>query len=453
MKKVAALAILLLLTHESLWAFDLPFFSRKKEAVAVIPKDAPLSLEEAYALALKRSEDVKMKKEDLEAAKGRFYQAFNYFLPSVSYSITRKEQDAPSLNDSAEDGVNGTFVRRRTPEQKFVFTQPIFSGFAELAAIQSSGADKARVKQEIRRAIETLAINVVESFYMLLETQKDLEILKRIQTLLKDRLEDLSKRIELGRSRESEAKTSLADLKLVEAELAEAEGAYMIAKRLFEFYIGQELTRPLVDSTVLEEKFLDLSSYTALTKNRADVQVARETTILADKNVLKARSGLFPTADLTGNYYTERVGFQSDIDWDVLLSVNVPIFDGAETLGKVKEAAARHASSDLQYQKTIREAQFEIEEAYTLLLTARAREAALKEATQASEENYAILKDEYSRNLINNLEALDALRRLQDISRSYNSVSQDAKAKYWKFKIAVGELELLDPAQDKKVRT
>ena len=396
----------------------------------------PLTLQEAYRRALKRSESVAISAEEIAQAQARFYRAFDYFLPNVHFEMTRFYQDA------SESGTGfGNSQRPNTPEKKFVFSQPLFSGFKEFAAIQAVGADKKEQVMALKRAKELLFVDVMEAYYTALNTEKDLDVYRNTRQLLTERMKDLDERVQLGRSRESEAKTSLADIKIVESDLVDAEKEARVAKNLLEFYLGEKLA----DYELVEdngEAIVTPPDMTAALK-RSDVASAEQGYIVAQKEVISAQGDLFPTISVDGNYYTQRVGFQNGNDWDMTLKFDVPVFEVGQTLGDIKEAASNREKARLSFEEKKRLAQLDAENTYEEYASAQESDKALNEARQATKENYEILQKEYSSNLVNNLEVLDALRRYQDIEKRYQEAHYGAKKNYWKLRVALGDIEEL----------
>ncbi|MBI2094891.1 MAG: TolC family protein [Candidatus Omnitrophica bacterium] len=403
-----------------------------------IPPPAPLDLSEAYRLALKQSEDVAIRQEALQAAQGHFYQAFEVVLPKIDYSMTRTDQDAPA-GASASDSITSTSLRRSTPLRKFTLNQPLFSGFKEFAAIQGAGAEKSQRRHEIRRAKELLFFDVMEAFYAALEAQKDAEILNSIRKLMKDRRAELIERARLGRSRESEAQSAVSDLKLVEAELEEAARRRTLARQLLEFYIGEELKNGLKDTELPLHLLDETSASPARAKDRSDVRAAESAKTLAEKGAVAARAGLLPTVSLDGNYYTKRVGVQSGIDWDVVLKVDVPIFDRLDTFGEIKVAESERETAVIHRRKAGRLAELEIKNAVEDFSAARRIQRKLWEATRASKRNYELQAREYRLNLVNNLQVLEALRNYEDVYRRFNEAYYRMKRAFWALRVALGE--------------
>ncbi len=396
----------------------------------------PLTLKAAYELSLKVSEDIASKAELIREAQGHFTQALSGILPKAEYVITRQEQDAD--RSAADSGSNSNLLRKTTPQQKFVLSQPLFSGFKEFAAMQGAGLEKSQRMHEKKRAEELLFIDVMEAYYGLLQAREDLGLLDRIQTVLHDRIGQLDERVRLGRSRESEIKTALVDLKLAEVDKEDLRQAEIVWRRLLEFYIGRPLTGALRDDDIPAVQDPAALDSPLQTKERPDVLAAKEAYRVSDKKVGIATGGLLPSAKLDGNYYTQRVGTQSGIDWDVLLTVNVPIFEGTSVIGDIQSAAANRGVAKLAWSKAERLAAVEAADAYDAFQASLRQEKALWEAKQAAEENAAIQSEEYQNQLVNNLDVLQALHFQEDTSRRWNQAHYQTKKNYWRYKIAVG---------------
>ncbi len=401
-------------------------------------EEKPLALSEAYALSLKRSEDIAMKVATLDTAQAHFYQALNTIMPKANYLITRKEQDASGSGNTSSD-VASTGTRRVTPEKKFTFSQPIFNGFKEFAAIQASGAEKAQRVFEIERAKELLFLDVVDAFYGVLEAREDTEILNSIHGALENRIKELAERGKIGRSKDSEIQTAVVDLKMNEADLEEAKGAETIARQLLGFYIGKEIQGRLLDDNDFKRDVSDMAYYLAKSGYRSDLKASEQAKILAEKNVVAAQSGLFPTVKIDGNYYTQRVGFQSGIDWDVLLTIDIPLLNGTETIGDIKEAAASRETAKLQLGKLKRQTELDVKEAFMMFKVSGLQEKALEAAVDASKKNYELNMEDYRHNLVNNLDVLDALQKYQDVRRRLNQAHYQMLKSFWRLKVAVGE--------------
>ncbi len=439
-----ATTVALVLTLAFILVADVHAFSwpwqrtEPKPAPATQSSPAPkyvLTLRDAYAKALKRSESVAITAEEIALARSRFYHSFDYFLPQVHFEMTRFEQDVTA--DTTEAG-SFNFTRRTFPEKRFTFSQPLFSGFKEFAALKASGADKKEQVMKYQRAKETLFVDVVDAYYAVLSADKDVEVLYDIHRLMSQRFKDLRKRVDLGRSRESELKTSLADIKILESDMVEARNAATAARHLLEFYLGEGLGgfRLAEDNGESREAPATLDA----SQKRSDVVQYEQAYLVAEQAVVSANANFFPKISLDGNYYTQRVGFQNGNDWDMTFKFDVPVFEVGQTLGDVREAASLREQARLAWEEKKRLAYLDAQNAYEDLLSAVRSEEALGRAEKASSANYTILQKEFSTNLVNNLEVLDALRRRQDVQRRYQTARYAVKVNYWKLRLALGDI-------------
>src|SRR4030095_17230375 len=112
----------------------------------LLPRPAPaedkLTLEQCYALALRRSETVAISAQDIEKARARFHQALGDILPQISMNFSDLIQQVPPSRDDGT-AVASTFTRRSPPEPALTFHQVALRGLQEITALRLSGSDKA----------------------------------------------------------------------------------------------------------------------------------------------------------------------------------------------------------------------------------------------------------------------------------------------------------------------
>ena len=417
----------------ALWLMVLITVSAGPSAFAEEPPaaDSPssLTLADCYALALKRSETVAIQRELITQTEGQFLQALSGALPNVSYNISQTRQDGTGSSN---------FSLRDIPERKFTLSQPLFSGFKEFAAIAGAGAERRQRKQERARAEQLLLGDVSDAFYLVLEQREDLATLEATRSALMQRIDDLQDREKLGRSRPSEVASAEAQLRRTEAELELVRGKETTARQLLEFLTGLPQLQALNDEG-LELGTPDAeAAYTTLVDQRPDVQAKEAAWRVARDVVWGAQATLWPDVDLESNYYTKRAGNAADIDWDVILKVSIPLFQGGDAVGSVKETRSLARQAKLDYERTKREALLEIRETHAKLSAELTRLHALQHALEAAEEDYRLQQEDYRLSLVNNLEVLRALEALQESRRDVLGSRYAAKRLYWQLRTSTG---------------
>lgn len=384
-----------------------------------------LTLWECYELALKQSERLAIQQEQIKIAEARFIQSLSGILPRVSFQRTE-------LREKIDNNSQG--------ESRFIFTQPLFSGFREFAAMAGSKAEKRQRKFELLRAKHTLFIDVVDAFYFFASYQRDMNSLLATKQALTERVNELNKRMELGRSRISEVSSAEASLSRVEADIELVISQKEVARELLEFLTGRTIEN-VQDTENFATALAPLDVYIEKADQRPDVLAAKEAVEVSERQLTIARADFWPSVSVEGNYYDERIGSSSEgEDWDALLSIDVPIFQGGQTVGEVKEATALKNQQELFYEETRRLAVLNIRNIYTQLQSGMRRTAALQKAFEATERNYKLLGEDYLLNLVNNLEVLRSLEDTYIAQRNFISVESETKRLFWALKVATGDI-------------
>lgn len=401
-----------------------------------------LSLRDCFRLARARSETIAIRKEEIAQTAADFLSATSEALGDVNFLITDTRQDAPRdgvAGDSSSVGSTLSAYDRR--ERKFVVEQPLFQGFKSLGALMGAGSLRHQRIHEKNRAEELLFLDVAKVFYSVLREKRNVETIENIDALFEERIGELAKREEIGRSRPSEIATAEARRRKLEADLARAQGDLAIAARTLEFLIGA----PADLSTLADhpQDFSALSLAQALSNGvgkRANVQASNLALKTAWNGVIVAQGDLWPKISLTNNQYVKREGFQKDIDWDLLFKVDVPLFRGGETAGKVKKAWSVWKKAKLSYSLTKRQAELEIKKNYENWAASRRQYESLEKAVKASEKNFRLQKEDYERNLVNNLDVLEALESLNSARRDSNAAYYQMREAYWQLEAAMGRI-------------
>jgi len=394
-------------------------------AASSVTAQEALTLKECYQLALKRSETVAINQEILKETEGKFIQSINGVLPQVNYQIEHEWQDRGAA------GSGGSRYRR------FHFSQPLFSGFKEYAAISGSKALRREKENQLERAKQLLFTDVSDAFYYFQSYQEDLKAVDAIHQALEDRTKELTRRNGLGRSRDSEVASAEASLYKTEAEMEDVRSQMEVSRQLLEFLIGQTVDS-IRDEFVQGDSVPAMNEFTSKADDRPDVKAAREALTVASKNVTVARAGFWPTISLGSDLYQLRTG--SDSDWNITLDVNVPLFNGTSTLGLVQQAQSQQRQADWILIQAKRKAVLDIQNAYTQWTIGLKKELAYKKAAEASEKNYHLQEADYKNNLVSNLDVLQELQNMEEAQRNYIVAKNESKRFYYNLRVATGDL-------------
>ncbi|MDD5672164.1 MAG: TolC family protein [Candidatus Omnitrophica bacterium] len=399
----------------------------------------PMTLEDCFDLSIKQSEILAIQNVDIERTWADFLTASSEAIGTVDFIMTDFRQKELKGGSGQTDSVGATFTKPQTRERYFEIQQPIFQGFKAVGALVGAKSLRKQRIYERDRAIQVLFLDVVDAFYTTLRFQREIEINQEILVLLKDRREDLAAREKIGKSRESEVVMVDSKIRTVEADLAQARGDCAIAKRMLEFLTGISLEgRTFLDETPPTDAPQDLDSYLPKARTRPDVEATHQAVRTAMQGIVVAQSDLWPEISLENRDYQRREGFESGIDWDLMLTIDIPLSKGGASLGKIKGAYSDWKIAKLNFKHTLRQAELDIKQSYEVWLSNHEQYLAYEKAVAASKENYKLQREDYAHNLVNNLDVLDALETLYRSLIDANKAYYTLKIAHRHFQVAIG---------------
>ncbi|GEM_PF-238223 len=405
-------------------------------------ESTPLSLADCYKLAIIRSETVGIRKEDIEEAKAQFFKATGVFFGDVEFTKNEFFQDGGGPSGAGgQQSVGGTFVAEHRRQAQFTVEQPLFQGLKSLGAVTGAGSLKKQKENEYIRSKQDLLRETAEAFYDIFRFKQEIVIIEEIHALFVERVNELNEREQIGRSRPSEVVNAVSRMKTLEGDLARARGNLQVARYILEF-----LTGIVIDIKRLEDQDLENilgrnpNEYITLAEKRPDVIAAENAVEVAWDAIIVAQSGFWPTINLTTDNYELREGFQSQINWDATIELNVPLFQGGSVYGDFKEKIARWKKAKLELSRVKRQAILQVKEAYEQWYASYEEQKSYYDAVTSSNEDFRLQKEDYTRNLVSNLDVLDALERLNLNRRQANTSFYNMKKDYWRLKVAAGEV-------------
>ncbi len=368
-----------------------------------------ISLRECYELALKRSETIQISDEAIVQARARYAQALSQILPKVNIKVSEFLQDdsANTSNNTTTGQVVNTFTRFSRPEVALNISQNLFQGFREITAIRLAGVDESQQRFSKEDAQRLLYKDVATAFVTIVEIEQDIQSSQKILASHRNRIQELKKRISLGKSRESEELAQEAEAKLLEASLQQKKGDLKVAYEMLSFLTGLD-PQPSIHWIDPNKLLLrPLGDYVLLAESRPDVMAKRKAAEIAKGNIKITRADLLPNAKAEANFYPYRVGFQKDIHWDATFTLNIPVFNWG-SYGLIREVKSKAKQSELQVQLLQRQAVTDIKKAYDTYRSSMEEYRKYNGAAQKSEQSFQKQLEDYNLGLITNLDVLHA---------------------------------------------
>ena len=383
----------------------------------------PVSLDDCYKAAIQRSETLSEHEQLFLQSKERESQALGSLLPNVAASATYLTQQAPT------DPLLQSFFPSIQPTVKLTASQTLFRGLREFAVMRQLKHLTSAQEQEKQIALIQLHMDVSRNFYTVISLEQDLTDLKTQLDLYEERIGDLKKRSRSGQSSASETLTAQAAKAIAVAQMKQIEGQFRANREFFSFLTGLKSDTTLKAPALSLQKKTSLSDYLESLEKRPDIIAGRQRLDATEDSVAIARGNHLPSADLLGNYYLIRpVGVFQEIKWDVQASLSFPLYSGGVVQSKVREAVSQKAQAELALSKARRSAEQEIRSLYENYQSGLEQVQALEESMKLSEENYLLLKKEYSKGLTRNIDVLQALSQFQEGRRALSRARWNTQA-------------------------
>ena len=274
--------------------------------------------------------------------------------------------------------------------------------------------------ENARTVLTTLISDVAQSYFDLLELDREADVDRRTLASRQASLELVRRRFEEGltneldvRRAEQELATAAAAVPGVERRIAETENRLSVL-------LGRN-PGPIPRGGVLDAQAappqVPAGLPSMLLERRPDIRQAEQQLISANAHIGEAKAAFFPRISLTGMFGVESASL-SDLftgpsrAWQFGPTITFPIFHAGQLLGNLHAAEARQQQALIQYQQTIQQAFREVEDA--LVFRAKASEIRTQQAVrvQAAQRAVDIANLRYTNGLGTYLDVLDAQRQL-----------------------------------------
>jgi outer membrane protein len=358
-----------------------------------------ITLEEAFRLALAKSEDLARQNEAVAGIEAGERAIRSNFLPRLNFGGTQFQQERP---DSAAQG-------SRT-QAAFSAHQSIFSGLRDYLSARAAGTATEAARLDLSRARQSLYLNVARTYLDLLAAQWDIEVRIEQLKISRDRLEELRSRANIGRSRPSEVLAAQSQLAQDEAQLQNALGGERVNQQVFKFITG--VSEDMAPAHVHLPSVPGIDGFLRGAEARLDIAARRKDVETADTLVKVQNRQRWPALSADGNYYVKRQDSLSDIHWDATLTLQLPLYTGGQAAAQIDRASAEKRSAELALAQARRQAETEVRQAYETLLYSVSMANTLYKAVKLGRENTQAQITDYKLGLVTNLDVLNAMNSL-----------------------------------------
>ena len=310
-----------------------------------------VSLSEALLQAYKNNSELNAERENIEVSKQDLKISKSEFLPSVTLSVSKSQENTDKLTN--QSGGDATIKDVNTKTQSITVEQKLFQGFGGVADLEKNKIGLVLAEAELLKTEQTILFKAIEAYTGLILAKEKLDINRRNVNLLERQVETDQARLEKGKITIVDLAQSESSLAGAQAKFIEAKNEKITAKLTYEKVIG-----PIADINSLNKNLnINLKIPNSLNKaieiskkNNPDLIIVSLEYEQSEKDVLIARADLSPSATLSlessktddlNSTYDER-----DKE-TITATISWPIFQGG------KNTASLNRSKNLKNRKKL----------------------------------------------------------------------------------------------------
>ncbi len=348
-------------------------------------------------------------------AKGRRRQAQAPLRPTLGISAFETHQSIP---DVATPGLGGLFGGKlfvdELRDKRVTLSQQLLNVRDHAGARAARSLEKA-ARQDVTKASVDLVAAVKTSFYDLLLAEEMSSVTRATADQVERQLTQARLNVRVGTAPRLDELRAEVQLSRARADLIRADYGADIAREVLANLLALDASTPLEAAGA----FLPLAPVPARAdvlaralRERPDLRAGRERLEAARQGVRAARAGHLPTVALVGTKdrsFNQSFVRGEDIDvQSATVSVNLPLFDGGLTEGRVTEARAAQRKADSELRALEQSVELDVTRSLALVEQARAVIAATETAVQLAQEALEIAEEGYRQGVRTYLEVLDA---------------------------------------------
>ena len=342
----------------------------------------PLSQADCVNIALAQNAAILKAKSDLESTAGVVIQTRAVALPTLSASGKYTDEEKSLLQNPPGFGYP-------TPHQNWnsgiQIVQGIYEGGKLIAAIQAATATKKQSIAQYDTQVADTLLAVRLAYYDVLLAAQQITVNEASVKLLQKELDDQQRRSDAGTVPHFNVLRAEVAVANAKPNLFHANSQYRIAKNVLANLLGYNLPRDVLENIPLNltDNF-DVADWNMALPDaiqqaldrRTELKDLRQQVILQKLNIVSAKSGYKPTVQAFAGYNWQNSSFSTDISdqingWNIGGQLTWNIFDGALTIGKVKQAKALYKKSETELEDRSRQIELDVRTAYSDFLEAK----------------------------------------------------------------------------------
>lgn len=323
-----------------------------------------LTKEEAIALALEHNYGIKIADNNLERAENNQDLLNSGFLPTVSgaagatYNLDNTEAE---FSNGDVTVLNGAESSRYNASVSLNYT--LFDGMGRRYNYKRLKEEYQLSELEVRQTIENTVLQLFSVYYNVAQTSENIASLQETLDISKERLTRAEYQFEYGQDTKLGVLNARVDINNDSINLINAKQNLINTKRDLNFVLGNTVSREFeVDTTVNFLMVLNkLDLMEKMKSNNVELLQIEQNMKISDLNIKLNRSNFLPTLGLVGSYGWNKsdnnaasfLSVSTNTGLSAGLNLNWSLFDGGNTITRVKNAKIELENQQLFKEQTV----------------------------------------------------------------------------------------------------
>ncbi len=347
------------------------------------------TLSEALNQAYKNNPELNAERENIKVSEENLKISRSEFLPSVTLSGSKSEEDTEKLTDRSGNNSAITDVNPKTTS--ITVEQKLFQGLGGIADLQKNKIGLSLAKAELLKTEQEILYKAIEAYTGLILALEKLDINKQNLNLLERQVETDQARLEKGQIKVADVAQSESSLAGANAKFIEAKNEEVTAKLIYEKVIG-----PIKDINNLNKNFNininipnTLNEAIQISKNsNPELIIAKLEYQQSEKDVSIAMSELSPSAtislessktdDLSSTYdERDKETIKATLSW--------PIFKGGKNTASLNKSKNLKNRQKLLFDNALKTNDTDVASAWSNLESSKSLLASVRSQVLAAE--------------------------------------------------------------------
>jgi outer membrane protein len=402
-----------------------------------------LTLDAAITQALTSQPEIRARLKDYDAARFRVDEALSVLLPQLTGAATATKSQAVIVQTTPSTGVTSVFTSNREFQQTFnaqlQFSQVLFDFGQNGAAVQAarktadaSLSDYANQRLQVTDTVKEAYTNINLARHLIAVAQQSLD---RAQL----NLQSARGFYETGAQPFFTVTRAEVDVANAQVALIQARNAEDVARVALNTVLDFAVDAPtqVEDNLIFEPVALDPAPlHAAALAQRPEYRQAKLRADAFRAVVKQMERSFLPT--ITGNSFFGGSTTSLNQAWAATLAMTWPIFDGGNTIARLREANANLGAAELRIKASALVIAQQVEQARVNVREAAQRIEAAKIAVASARENYRLAQGRFDVRVGTIIELTDAQLALTQAQQTQAQALADYRIGLARLDLAVG---------------